>query len=102
MKDTNCPGMLDNSATNSGAAYVFVRNGTNWTYQAYLKPPNPDAFDYFGHSIAISGNNIVVGAPEEDSSTTIICNPPIDSTNCPGMMNNGISNSGAAYVFVRQ
>ena len=26
----------DNSATNSGAAYVFVRSGTNRTHQAYL------------------------------------------------------------------
>jgi hypothetical protein len=27
----------NNNATDSGAAYVFVRNGTSWTQQAYLK-----------------------------------------------------------------
>src|SRR5688572_3393373 len=26
----------------SGAVYVYVRNGTNWTQQAYLKASNPD------------------------------------------------------------
>ena len=31
----------DNSATRfAGAAYVFVRNGTTWTQQAYLKASN--------------------------------------------------------------
>jgi trimeric autotransporter adhesin len=30
----------DNGAPRSGAAYVFVRTGTNWTQQAYLKASN--------------------------------------------------------------
>ena len=38
----------DNSATNSGAAYVFVRSGTTWSQQAYLKASNTGARDDFG------------------------------------------------------
>ena len=45
----------------SGAAYVFVRNGTTWTQQAYLKASDSIAGAEFGTSVAISGNTIVVG-----------------------------------------
>ena len=82
----------DNSATNAGAAYVFVRIGTNWLQQAYLKPSNPNAFDTFGVSVAISGDTIVIGAIEEDSNAT--------GVNGDGN-NNGRTAAGAAYVFVR-
>jgi hypothetical protein len=32
----------------AGAAYVFVRSGTTWSQQAYLKASNAEASDYFG------------------------------------------------------
>jgi len=49
-------GNESNSATDSGAAYVFVRNGTNWSQQAYLKASNTDVLDDFGASVAVSGD----------------------------------------------
>jgi hypothetical protein len=82
----------DNSASYSGAAYVFVRNGTNWIQQAYLKPSNPELPDNFGLSVAISGDTIVVGAWGEASSATGVNGNQSD---------NGASYAGAAYVFVR-
>ncbi len=82
----------DNAGVNSGAAYVFVRNGNYWTQQAYLKASNTGADDDFGKSVAISGDTIVVGADFEDSSATGI--------NGNQTLNNA-NNSGAAYVFVR-
>ncbi|MBL8692503.1 MAG: FG-GAP repeat protein [Planctomycetes bacterium] len=82
----------DNIATNSGAAYVFVRSGSTWTQQAYLKASNTDLHDNFGSSIAISGETIVVGAPSEDSNATGING---------NQANNSAVGSGAAYVFVR-
>ena len=74
-----------------GAVYVFTRNATTWSEQAYLKASNPDIQDYFGISVALSGDTLAVGAYLEDSSTV-----GADAT--PD--NNG-SNSGAVYVFVR-
>ena len=44
---------LDDSLQSAGAAYVFVRNGTTWTQQAYLKASNTDAGDNFGRSVAV-------------------------------------------------
>ena len=38
-----------------GAAYVFVRRGTNWTQQAEITAPN-GAADYFGNWVALSAD----------------------------------------------
>ena len=71
-EDSNATGVNgnqnDNSAADSGAAYVFVRNGTTWSQQAYLKASNTGAGDRFGWSVAVSGDTVVVGAPAEDST----------------------------------
>lgn len=82
----------NNSAVLSGAAYVFVRSGSTWTQQAYLKASNAESGDSFGNSVSVYGDTIVVGAPGEDSNATGING--IAS-------NNSKSGAGAAYVFVR-
>jgi hypothetical protein len=88
---TGVNGTSDDSAPNSGAAYVFVRSGTTWSQQAYLKASNTWEFDSFGYSVAVSVDSVIVGASEEDSSTTGVNSTPNDSA----------YSSGAAYVFVR-
>src|SRR2546423_945846 len=57
----------DNS---SGAAYVFVRNGTTWTEQANFKASNVGKHDWFGIRLDVSGDGstLAVGAPNEDSA----------------------------------
>ncbi len=82
----------DDSAPESGAAYVFVRSGTSWTQQAYLKASNAEAGDQFGYSVAVSGDTVVVGARGESSAAIGVDGNPIDNT---------APFSGAAYVFVR-
>jgi hypothetical protein len=82
----------DNSAENAGAAYVFVRSGTTWRQEAYLKASNTAAGDNFGFSVEISGDTVVVGAWGEDSSATGINGDEAD---------NSVNSAGAAYVFVR-
>ena len=83
---------LDNSAPDAGAAYVFVRNGTTWTQQAYLKAFNTDPGDEFGIAVAISGDTIAVGAPRESSSASGIGGDP---------SSNSSTQAGAVYTFVR-
>lgn len=70
------PGGIDH-----GSAYVFVRTGGVWTQQAKLTASDAATQDNFGVSVAISGDTVVVGAW--------------------GASVAGISNAGAAYVFVR-
>lgn len=85
--------MSDDSATDAGAAYVFARDQDGvWQQQAYLKPSNTDAGDFFGTSVSIHGETILVGAPGEDSNASGVGGNP---------SNNSMSLAGAAYVFVR-
>src|SRR5262249_30416606 len=82
----------DNTASSSGAAYVFVRSGGVWSQQAYIKASNTGANYIFGYAVAVSGDTLVVGAYQEASNAT-------------GVNGNGADNSaasaGAAYVFLR-
>ncbi|MCA8941319.1 MAG: FG-GAP repeat protein, partial [Planctomycetes bacterium] len=81
-------------AVDSGAAYVFRRNSSGtWVQEAYLKPTDTDAGDDFGWSVAISGLTVVVGAPQEDSVARTVDGNDRD---------NSRSDSGAAYVYVRE
>jgi hypothetical protein len=64
-----------------GSAYVFVRSGGVWSLQQKLLASDAAAFDFFGESVAISGETVVVGAPLDDDAAGL--------------------NQGSAYVFVR-
>jgi len=87
-EDSNGTAQGNNDAIDAGAAYVFVRSNGAWIQQAYLKVTYAEAYDHFGRSVAIDGDTIVVGAPQEDSDGS-------------GEENNDAGNSGAAYVFFR-
>ena len=70
----------NDNGENSGSVYIFTRSGTSWTQQAKLIASDGEQSDSFGHSVAISGNNTIVGARLDDD--------------------NGKS-TGAAYIFTR-
>jgi hypothetical protein len=89
------PGQDDNSMASAGAVYVFHRSGTSWAQEAYVKASNTGASDFFGESVALSGETLVVGASGEDSAAT-----GIDGI-APGPDDNSKSASGAVYVFHR-
>ena len=84
----------DNSASASGAVYVFERDATgSWIEQAFLKASNAGASDLFGGMISLSGDVLVVGASGEDSKRN--ADGTID------FQQNLAFDSGAAYVFIR-
>jgi hypothetical protein len=70
-----------NDLPSAGAVHVFMRTGTNWTRQAYLKADTIVGSSNFGSSVGLSdaGDRLVVGAFSERAGST------------PGV--------GAAYVF---
>jgi FG-GAP repeat len=70
----------DDGGFESGSAYVFVRSGDVWTEEQKLIASDDDTFDFFGDSVAISGDTVVVGATGNDDAGT---------------------DSGSAYVFTR-
>lgn len=73
--------------SNAGVAHVFTRSGNTWSQQAALTPSNASANDLFARSVSISGDTLLVGAPNEDSNGN--------------QADNSILESGAAYVFSR-
>jgi hypothetical protein len=64
-------------AGHTGAAYVIVRRGSRWIQQARLIAGNGAPGDWFGRTVALSGNTALVSAWYKNNDT------------------------GAAYVFVR-
>ncbi len=68
----------DTRGTDSGATYVFARDGSTWTQQAQVNASDGTSFDNFGIDVALSGATLLVGANGDDD--------------------NG-STSGSAYVF---
>jgi hypothetical protein len=74
-----------NAHTAQGGAYVYVRSGTTWTLQgAELKAADGVANDYFGYTVAVSGDTALVSAPSHVDAA--VQNP---------------QTSGCVYVFVR-
>jgi hypothetical protein len=72
----------DHAAGNgAGSAYVFIRSNGVWKQQAKLTASDAATDDYFGLSVAISGDTAVIGAPWNDHE--------------------GGTDAGAAYVFTR-
>lgn len=81
----------DNSATDSGAVYVFRYSGMAWSQQAYIKASNTDANDRFGAvTLSGDGNILAVGASAEASAAVVVNGNQLD---------NSVPFRGAAYVF---
>ena len=58
----------------AGAAYVFTKPFTGWadmTQTAKLTASDGGAFNYFGHSVAVHGETIVIGAPGYNANTGV-------------------------------
>jgi len=87
----NGGGQADNSASQAGAVYLFVRSGTVWSQQFYLKASNTDGGDIFGASMALHGDRLSVGSSLERSAGT--------GVNGGGQADNSASQAGAVYVL---
>jgi uncharacterized delta-60 repeat protein len=61
----------DTLASNTGAAYVYdLASGTSTVPAFTLPNPTPVASDGFGHSVAIAGNWVTVGASNDGTGAT--------------------------------
>ena len=70
----------DDKGSRSGSAYVFVRDKNGWIEEAKLTASDGAADDYFGFSVSVDKDTIVIGAYGDDDKGSL---------------------SGSAYAFVR-
>ncbi|MEQ8623451.1 MAG: T9SS type A sorting domain-containing protein [Vicingaceae bacterium] len=73
-----------NTLADAGSAYIFKNNSGTWSQAQKLVASDRSSADYFGWSVAISGDFVIVGAIGEDHDTSGA---------------NAISDAGSAYIF---
>lgn len=64
----------------AGAVFIWVKSGTTWTQQQELNAPVRFGSDRLGNDVAIDGDTVIAGAPNDDDAG---------------------SNAGCAYVYTR-
>ena len=74
----------ENALPEAGAAYIFFFNESSWVQQQKIVASDRATSDYFGNSVAISGDHIIVAAYLEDEDAN---------------GENTLNNSGSAYIF---
>ena len=92
-----------------GAAYVFVRTGTTWTEQTFIKAPNARPYNSFGVRLDLSGdgNTLAVSAYLEDSAFRGVRPPMVQQFLIQDILNgwrehrNEAEESGAVYFYTR-
>lgn len=67
------------SNDNSGVVYIFDLISGKWIENQKISPENGRNSDYFGYSVDLSGNRLIIGAYREEDT--------------------GLSNNGAAYIY---
>jgi hypothetical protein len=72
--------------SDAGSAYIFVRSGITWSQQQKIVASDRAVADFFGYSVAISGDYAIVSAYQEDE-------------NASGGAT--LTDAGSAYIFVR-
>jgi len=70
------------SGSGPGSAHVYVRNGATWQSEFAVRSPDGGVDVEFGYSIGLSGDVMVVGAPQNNNSSNV--------------------RTGAAFVFTRE
>ena len=70
----------DTRGADAGAAYIFTRSDTGWSQEEKLIGAGLGPADRFGHSVAIDGDTVFIGAVGDDV---------------------GGNNAGAVYIFTR-
>ena len=66
-----------------GAAYIYYRTGSTWTLESKIEPDDTHSGDYFGDSVSINDETVVVGVPFAD----------------PDLGAGQVTNAGAVYIF---
>lgn len=86
---------------NSGSVYLYERQ-SSWRFRQRLNSPLRRANEHFGYDIALSGEDLIVGAPGDAIAHRGVVLDPLASSWFGKVENDqgfGLAQSGAAYYF---
>jgi hypothetical protein len=61
------PGSTSSTAGDSGAVFVFTRNGPSWPQSGYIKATTAVSFANFGAKVAVTPQLLAISAPHDNS-----------------------------------
>lgn len=76
----------DDSYATGGAAIVYTRSGSTWSYSTVITASDTVYGDKFGRSVALDQNTLAIGAPKVDEAN---------------VSNDSASNVGVVYIYTR-
>lgn len=93
---------VDDNGEESGAFYIFSREGTTWTELQKITASDGDAYDRFGRGVSISDEYIIAGAlydaaPDSESGSAYIFN--WDGSECPELQKITASDGDSGDTF---
>lgn len=94
-EDSSSRGLMhvdNDDGINSGAVYLFRRDGDTWNQELVLKSSNSDPNDTFGSQISLSDDSLAVAALGEDSGRDGVG---------PFEFDESAPSAGAVYIFRR-
>ncbi len=95
--------------SSSGSAYVFTRSAGSWTQRAKLTASDAAPYADFGHSVALDGDTVLIGAPGDDDNGSASGSAYIFSLNAamvvtidikPGLETNNINPNSNGLIAV--
>jgi hypothetical protein len=85
------PGATGSTAADSGAVFVFTRNGTMWPQSTYIKATTALTFANFGAKVAVTPLLLAISAPSDNGGGRGIDGSP----------GSALSSSGAVSLYQR-
>jgi FG-GAP repeat/LVIVD repeat len=61
----------DETFLSQGSASVYQYNGTTWVFMQKITDATGALNDHFGQSVSVSGNYIIIGAPDDDNGLSL-------------------------------
>lgn len=93
----------DETASSSGAVYIYNYSGSQFVFETYIKAPNAEASDFFGQGVALTtdGNKLFVSSLGDDSDANGVFLSGDSGYAAALADNSATSEAGAVYVFKR-
>jgi hypothetical protein len=93
----------DETASSSGAVYIYNYSGSQFVFETYIKAPNAEVGDFFGQGVALTtdGNKLFVSSLGDDSDANGVFLSGDSGYAAALADNSATSEAGAVYVFKR-